>query len=70
MELVQYSYHMDINDSDRLKQDFELFSRIATLPLFYRLTYPRDLSLLHSVQEAILENIASGREFHSDGQLA
>jgi hypothetical protein len=68
MEMVQYTYRMDINDSDRLKQDFELLSRIATLPLFYRLTYPRDLALLNSVQEAILENTAAEPEFISADQ--
>jgi hypothetical protein len=68
MEMVQYSYRMDINDSDRLKRDFELYSRIATLPLFYRLAHPRDLSLLTSVQQAILESIAAGPETHSDAQ--
>ncbi len=70
IEMVQYSYRLDINDSDRLKQDFELLSRIATLPLFYRLSYPRNLSLLHSVQDAILENTVAEQKYLSGPRVS
>jgi hypothetical protein len=57
IELVKYAFHLDVADCLRLRQEFEFFSRIATLPLFYRLAFPRDFALLPRVQEAILENL-------------
>ena len=58
IEIVKCSYRMDVDDRDRLKEEFETFSRLATLPLFYRLVFPRDLSLLPLVRKTILESFA------------
>ena len=57
MELVKHRYLVDITDRFRLRQEFERLSRIAALPLFYRLTFPRDFSMLRNVQQAVLENL-------------
>jgi len=56
MELVKFTYLIDITDRQRLRQEFERLSRVAVLPLFYRLGFPRDFSLLPDVHRAILEN--------------
>ena len=58
MELVRFTYLIDITDRRRLRDEFGRLSRIAALPLFYRLTFPRDFSLLPHVHEAILENVS------------
>ena len=58
MELVRFTYLIDITDRGRLRDEFGRLSRIAALPLFYRLTFPRDFSLLSHVHEAILENLS------------
>jgi hypothetical protein len=60
LELVQYTYNMDIGNRERLKQDFEAFARLSTMPRFYRLAFPRDLSLLPFVHKAIVENLREG----------
>ena len=57
LELISYSFKLDITDREFLKREFEYLCNLATLPLFYRLIFPRDLSLLPIVEEAILENL-------------
>lgn len=57
MELVSYSYKLDITDHARLKDEFERLERIVARPLCYCLKYPRDLSLLPAVREAILTHL-------------
>jgi len=57
LELISYSFKLDIADREFLKQEFEYLCNLATLPLFHRLIFPRDLSLLPIVEEAILENL-------------
>jgi len=56
VELVKFTYRLDITDRQRLRQEFERLSRVAALPLFYLLSFPRDFSLLPDVHRAILEN--------------
>ena len=56
MELVKFTFLIDITDRQRLRQEFERLSRISGLPLFFRLGFPRDFSLLPDVRRAILEN--------------
>jgi hypothetical protein len=57
-ELIRYAFRLDITDRKRLREEFESLSRMVALPLFYRLAFPRDLSLLSAVREAILENLS------------
>jgi hypothetical protein len=58
IELVKYAFKLDITDRERLSEEFDYLSHMATLPLYYRLVFPRDLSLLPAVREAILENLS------------
>lgn len=59
MELVRFAYKLDIGDRDMLATEFKCLSRVVNLPIFYRLSYPHDLSLLPAVKEAILEDLSS-----------
>jgi hypothetical protein len=54
MQLIQHAYRLDITDRDRLAEEFEQLSRIASLPLFYELSFPRDFGQLAAVREAVL----------------
>jgi hypothetical protein len=54
MELVKQTYLLDISDRQKLRVRFQSLARLAGLPLFHRLGFPRDLSLLPDVREAIL----------------
>jgi hypothetical protein len=58
VEMVKYTYLIDVTDRLRLRQEFERLSRVATQPLFYRLWFPRDLSRLGEVRRAILTDAA------------
>ena len=58
IELVRYAFKLDITDRERLSKEFECLDRVVALPLFYRLAFPRDLSLLSAVREAILEDLS------------
>lgn len=57
VELVSYTYKLDVDDRNVLQREFRLLDRIAGLPLFYRLTYPRDFSMLPAVRQAILDHL-------------
>jgi hypothetical protein len=54
VELVKYTFLIDVTDRLRLRREFERLSRVATQPLFYRLSFPRDFSRLAEVRRAIL----------------
>ena len=58
MVLINCAYRLDITDKERLKTEFENLSRVITSLTIYRLTFPRDLSRLPAVQEAILEHLS------------
>ena len=57
VELVKYTYLIDVTDRVRLRREFERLSRVATQPLFYRLSFPHDLSRLGEVRRAILNDV-------------
>ena len=57
VELVKYTYLIDVTDRLRLLRDFERLGRVATQPLFYRLAFPHDFSRLAEVRQAILTNV-------------
>jgi hypothetical protein len=57
VELVKYTYLIDVTDRVRLRREFERLSRVATQPLFYRLSFPRDFSRLAEVRRAILTDV-------------
>ena len=58
MELVKHAYRLDITDRQRLGEEFECIGRVATLLRISRLAFPRDLSLLPTIREAILEDLS------------
>src|SRR5215469_6764037 len=57
VEFVKYTYLIDVTDRLRLRREFEQLSRVATQPLFYRLSFPRDFSRLAEVRRAILTDV-------------
>ena len=57
IELVKYTYLMDVTDRLRVLLEFERLSRVATQPLFYHLSFPHDLSRLAEVRRAILNDV-------------
>jgi len=61
MELVQYTYCLDIADREQLRRGFESLGRAAASRPLCRLTFPRDLSFLPAVRAAILQDLDGGR---------
>ena len=62
IELVKFTYLIDVTDRDRLRQEFDRLSRVAVQPLFYRLVFPHDFARLGEVRQAILDDVSgSGR---------
>ena len=59
LEIVKLSYLMDVHDPGTLKNEFESIARAAALPLFHRLSYPREFSALPELQREILFNLAA-----------
>lgn len=57
VELVSYSYKLDIDDRDVLEREFRMLDRVAALPLFYRLVYRHDFLMLTAVRNAVLEHV-------------
>ena len=56
--LLEYVFRLDITDRVRIKQEFNVLGKIARAVPFYRLTYPRDFSLLPAVRASIVENLS------------
>ncbi len=57
IKLVKYSFHLDVTDKKRIHGEFEYLTQVANSVPCYQLAFPRDLSRLPEVQEAILKNI-------------
>jgi hypothetical protein len=57
MELVSFSFKLDIDDREMLAHEFQRLQRLAMLPLFYRISYPHDFARLPAVRAAILEAV-------------
>jgi hypothetical protein len=58
IELVKHACRLDIIARERLNEEFECLGRMAASFPLHRLTFPRDLSLLPAVREAILANLS------------
>jgi len=56
LELVKYSYLMDVTNRPRLQQGFERLAKFALNPIFFRLAFPHDYSQLTSVRQAVLSD--------------
>ncbi len=61
MELVAHSFKLNVDERSMIAREFHLLNRIATLPLFFRLSFPHDFSLLPDVHRAILGHLDTGR---------
>lgn len=57
VELVSYSYKLDVDDRGVLEREFRMLDRVVALPLFYRLIYRHDFSLLTAVRNAVMEHV-------------
>lgn len=63
IELVKYTFRLDVSDRKKLAEEFGPFSRLVTAGYVKRLRYPRELSRLSEVKAAILADAAgAGRE--------
>ena len=58
-ELGKSTYVLDLERRDELTDKFQRLSSLATAPLFYRIAFPRDFSLLPDVRRRILAHVSS-----------
>jgi hypothetical protein len=56
IELVKHSFLLDIEERDMLATHFDELSSLASLPIYYRLDYPRRYEDLPAVRQAIIEH--------------
>lgn len=56
MELVKNSFLLDIEERELLAWHFDEMVRLAELPIYYRLDYPRCYEELPAVREAIIQH--------------
>lgn len=56
IELVKHSFLLDIEARDMLARHFDDLSRLAELPIYFRLDYPRSYEALPSVRQAIVRH--------------
>jgi hypothetical protein len=56
IELVKHSFLLDIEEPDMLAAHFDEMSSLASLPIYYRLDYPRRFEDLPSIRQAIVEH--------------
>ena len=54
IELVKHSFLLDIEARDMLARHFDDLSRLAALPIYFRLDYPRSYEALPAVRQAIV----------------
>jgi hypothetical protein len=62
IELVKHSFLLDIEARDMLMRHFDDLTRLAELPIYFRLDYPRDYSALPVVRKAIVEHALAKHE--------
>lgn len=56
IELVKHSFLLDIEAREMLMRHFDDLTRLAALPIYFRLDYPRDYEALGAVREAIVRH--------------
>lgn len=57
IELVKHSFLLDIEARDMLMRHFDDLTRLAELPIYFRLDYPRDYKTLPAVRKAIVRHV-------------
>ena len=65
IELVKNSFLLDIEARDMLVRHFDDLTRLAALPIYFRLDYPRDYGTLPAVRDAIVQQVLDLRQAHS-----
>ncbi|MBC8254062.1 MAG: hypothetical protein H8E35_08535 [Ardenticatenia bacterium] len=61
LELVNASFRLDTTDRNRNRRAFEHTDQAVSALAVFRLSFPREISFLPSVREAVLEHLAGGR---------
>ena len=61
VDLLKHSFVLDVEDREAMAVHFEKLGRLALLPLFSRLDYPRRFEALEEVRGAILRHSGSVR---------
>ena len=56
IELVKHSFLLDIEARDMLARHFDDLTRLAELPIYFRLDYPRRYKALAAVREAVIRH--------------
>lgn len=56
VELIKHSFLLDIEDRKMLKTHFNAVSDLASLPIFFKLDYPRNYSGLEKLRNSILQH--------------
>jgi hypothetical protein len=56
--LLRHTFNSHVVDTDRLQRQFALATGIAAVVPVKLLSYPRDLSLLASVRDAVVADLA------------
>ena len=70
VELARNAFLLDIEGRDVISAHVDRLSRMARMPIFYRLDYPRRFDALVSVRRAILDHSRGRREgLVSDGSF-
>lgn len=69
MEVVKSAFLLDITDREILRDKFEQFGRVAASVPIFRLAFPRDLALLPTIRNAILEHVDELHRGTSDSQF-
>ena len=62
IELVKHSFLLDIEARDMLARHFDDLTRLAALPIYFRLDYPRRYNALAAVREAIIRHALDQHE--------
>ena len=57
IRLATHSFSLDVSDKISLARKFENIARIAALPIFFSLAYPRRYELLPEVREAVVKHL-------------
>jgi hypothetical protein len=56
VELIKHSFLLDIEDRKMLKTHFNAVSDLASLPIFFKLDYPRDYSELENLRHCVVQH--------------
>lgn len=59
--LATHSFLLDVSEKASLARKFESISRLAVLPIFFCLAYPRRYELLSGVRETLVNHLRTGK---------